>query len=245
MSTYKASPSVNLCSQNCESIYEFREHVLLGISPFNSYYSEENITALVRWASETFKHFHIFIPDTLPEYNFIALGYAEEKAKKKSLKQARYLKNKIIRAFKSLGFSNDYANHLIIDMEKLQQNEFYQKHRDVCFNLFENDLDFRKDCLEATEWTLNSYQVTLKRSPEKQIAVHYLLEEMLLFLDTPSILNVNSSLFCYHQTPLFIKKLYTSYRKSTILSLQQGFIEIQFENQCMIQGANIDNGLRQ
>lgn len=247
MSIHNLYSRIQCCSQNCQYIFESKEHILLGISPFNSYYNEINISLLLKWASETFQQFHVFSPDTLPIYNFLALGYGKEKAQKKASKQARYLKNKIVRAFESLGFSKENANALIIDMSNLEQNSVYQKHKNECFNLFENDLHFRTDCFEATEWILSGYQAPSNREADKQIAIRYLLEEMPLFLDTPSILNLNSSMFCYHQTPAFIKNLYTNTNcnRSSILSLQQGFIEVRFENQRMIQGESINNELRQ
>ena len=68
--------SVAPLSLNCENLLKRREHVLLGISPFNSYYCEFRITKLIEWARDNFKNFHIFVPDTLPYYNFLALGYS-------------------------------------------------------------------------------------------------------------------------------------------------------------------------
>ena len=70
-------------SQNCETIYSVRHHATLGISPFNSYFSEQNILLLVEWVSKNFNNFNIFVPDTLPIHTFIALGYEQARAIKK------------------------------------------------------------------------------------------------------------------------------------------------------------------
>ena len=64
-----------LCvSQNCKKIYLNKEHAILGISPFNSYFSEKNIILLVEWVSNNFGNFNIFVPDTLHQstYNILS-----------------------------------------------------------------------------------------------------------------------------------------------------------------------------
>ena len=45
-----------------------KSHCILGISPFNSFFSEENITALLNWANIQFRSFQIFIPDQISYY---------------------------------------------------------------------------------------------------------------------------------------------------------------------------------
>ncbi|MBY0580996.1 MAG: tRNA-dependent cyclodipeptide synthase [Rickettsiales bacterium] len=45
-----------------------KSHCILGISPFNSFFSEENITTLINWANTQFRSFQIFIPDKISYY---------------------------------------------------------------------------------------------------------------------------------------------------------------------------------
>ncbi|WP_406465807.1 tRNA-dependent cyclodipeptide synthase [Streptomyces sp. NBC_01622] len=40
------------------------------------------------------------------------------------------------------------------------------------------------------------------------LAVRYFLAELPLFLDTPSVVGTASSLFCYHQPPEALRRLY-------------------------------------
>ena len=129
-------------------------------------------------------------------------------------------------------------------MNKLQFNTSFIKLKAICYELFKNEHDFRDECLSATQWILNGYQNASKQEVDRSMAVHYLLEEMPLFLDTPSILEIPSSLFCYHQTPNFIKTLYNNNRRS-FLSLQQGFVEVSFENKILIQGENLQHEISQ
>lgn len=38
-----------LLEKHSASIYQKREHVVIGVSPFNSFFSEENLISLFRW----------------------------------------------------------------------------------------------------------------------------------------------------------------------------------------------------
>lgn len=52
-----------------------RFHAVVGTSPFNSYYSEGRLTALLAWANEHFDHIDVFIPDTPTVWTLEAGGY--------------------------------------------------------------------------------------------------------------------------------------------------------------------------
>jgi len=94
MHTQQLSPQTD----NCKQILKSRQHALLGISPFNSYYIEDSIRELVMWANQSFDDFNLFIPDTLPVHNFIAMGYDIGKAVKKTKKQISYLRKNALRS---------------------------------------------------------------------------------------------------------------------------------------------------
>ncbi|HIF0302627.1 TPA: tRNA-dependent cyclodipeptide synthase [Legionella pneumophila] len=216
----------HLITSLSSALYQKKEHVLLGISPFNSYFSEEMIGDWIQWAQATFSSFHVFIPDTLPVYTFLALGYDEFKAKKKAKKQASYLKNKVARALVQCQLDDIDANKLIIDMDYLENNEAYIELKKKCYALYNENPEFQKECDQCTGWVLNGHAVKDLHLANENIAVQYILNEMPLFMDTPSILNTASSLFSYHQTPQFINYLYNDHRKNKFVALNQGYIEL-------------------
>lgn len=219
-----------LISSLSKTIFSKKEHVLLGISPFNSYFSEEMIGHWVQWAQNTFSSFNLFVPDTLPIYTFLALGYDEAKAKKKAERQAAYLKNKIFRALTHRSFTDEEAKNIVIDMNVLQKNEFYQNIKNVCYSLYEENAIFRNECDKCTGWVLNNQAVKDKRLANKNMAVKYILDEMPLFMNTPAILNTVSSLFTYHQTPEIINYLYNDKMQDKFIALNQGYIELSVTN---------------
>ncbi|MFJ9011657.1 tRNA-dependent cyclodipeptide synthase [Streptomyces canus] len=63
-------------------------------------------------------------------------------------------------------------------------------------------------------------------TPEQlRLAVRYFLAEMPLFLDTPRIANVTSSVFCYHQVPNFLDELF--HRRLTLRPADgQGYVRL-------------------
>nr|VFK04257.1 MAG: tRNA-dependent cyclodipeptide synthase [Candidatus Kentron sp. H]VFK04532.1 MAG: tRNA-dependent cyclodipeptide synthase [Candidatus Kentron sp. H]VFK07807.1 MAG: tRNA-dependent cyclodipeptide synthase [Candidatus Kentron sp. H] len=71
-------------SDHCRVLYERGEHAVLGISPYNSYFSEHNIKILLEWGWDHFSSLSLLIPDEASQYTLMALGYDEAKAKKKS-----------------------------------------------------------------------------------------------------------------------------------------------------------------
>ncbi len=220
---------INCISNETPSIFERREHVLLGISPFNGYFTEDNITTLIEWGLKEFSEINVFIPDTLPLYNFLALGYSKEKAIYKVKRQANYLRNKVLRSFLNLGYDKKKSENLIINMEFLENNPNYIKIRDYCYTLYDNNVIFRNKCLQCTEWILQGYsqQLNHNNTSDSKLAVNYLLKEMPLFLNTPIILDVPSSIFVYHQTPNLLLDLFSN-KLELGSDLNQGFMQLNF-----------------
>lgn len=197
------------CYQS-ERIYNEANHACLGISPFNSYFSESTIKNLANWADQNFDSFSIFIPDKPTVYTLNALGYSIQKSIKQSNKQCRYLKNKIKKALLSIEKTEEEINAIILDGEKLENNKRFQNMYDKIVWNFENDSTFRSDCLEASKWVLETKIKDDSQLTEEalQTAVKYFLYEIPIFIDTANIVNKESSLFCYHQAPSFLKKMY-------------------------------------
>jgi cyclo(L-tyrosyl-L-tyrosyl) synthase len=213
---------------NCERNFDRREHCCFGISPFNSYFSEERIRELARWGRREFKSMHFFVPDLPAVYTLQAQGYALDKAEWKARRQAQYLKNKIRRALESISISNEEISEMILDWERLIASPSYTSLLNEVTELFETDPAFQTKCLEASRWVMNQ-----KISDESELtdevlrlAVKYFLCEIPLFADTAGIIEKNTSVFCYHQRVEFLEEFYRgalSYKPQ----LRQGFIVLK------------------
>lgn len=207
-------------TRHCVEPWARGDHACLGISPFNSYFSTERITALVRWARARFSGVHLFIPDRAAAYTLEALGYSPEKAAHKAHRQARYLRNKIERALESLGI---VGGDLVLDAQAVEGNERYISLREQAYAQFETDPSFRDACLDASRWVVSTQALDGPPSEDQlHSAVRYFLAELPLFQDTPGIVGADSSVFCYHQPPAF---LYSLYRRELACWLhpRQGF----------------------
>ena len=215
-------------SQQCERVLTKQEHALIGISPFNSYFSEQRINYIYRWAKKNFAHVHLYVPDEPTFFTLKALGYDDSKAKKKARRQCNYLRNKIFRALSTEGLSEAEARKLLIEHQVLNDNLNYQKCLSECHQRFEQDGEFRQGCLESSKWVLsNQLEDGVEPSEEMQlIAVNYFLAELPLFLWGSDILKMDSTVFCYQQCPEFLRKLFSD-RSIEMLDERHGFAVIQ------------------
>ena len=195
-------------TEHCAGPLRSGRHVCVGVSPFNSYFSVERITALARWAIAEFQSFHFFIPDQAAAFTLEALGYDPLRARAKARRQGQYVVNKVCRALWNVGVLRPEAH--VLDGATLAENPFYQRLLMNAHELFDRDEVFAGHCLDATRWVLDRKLPDGEVPSEAQLrsAVRYFLSELPLFVDTPAIAGVDSSVFAYHQRVKFLEMLY-------------------------------------
>jgi cyclo(L-tyrosyl-L-tyrosyl) synthase len=199
--------SLQPLTAGCLESLEKKEHICLGISPFNSLFSEDYISQLIAYAQRHFHSFHIFLPDEPTFYTLEALGYSPAECRKKMKKQLNWLRNKIIKALAANGFT--HPESYILDWQTLSHNPSFLHELEEVHRLFDHDPIFRQNCLQASRWVLQN------KMPEDEItetnllsAVRYFLAEIPLFAATNKIVQTEQSLFCYHQAIDFHHELY-------------------------------------
>jgi cyclo(L-tyrosyl-L-tyrosyl) synthase len=212
-------------TDNSRTILEQRTHVLIGVSPFNSYFSEARLRELAAWGRENFEAMHLFIPDFPTTYTLLALGYSSKEANWKVRRQARYVINKAGRALEAVGFSRENAANIVLTWEKVAANARYQALLKEAGDVYESDAVFRKDCQDTAWWVLEKRlgNTTTRANVNLELAAKYLLSEMPLFVDTPGILGMKSSLFAYHQCPSLLERLYRGQYRHRAAD-NQGFV---------------------
>lgn len=217
-------------TNNCKNAFEKKEHACFGISPFNSYFSEDRIRTLALWGTQHFESMHFFVPDIPSAFTLQALGYDSEKASWKARRQCQYLINKIEKALCSIGFSPSEAKSMLLTWQKLSATKRYNEIFENVQALFTSDSEFKLQCLEASRWVLERRvaDTSVLSKEALTLAAQYLLTEIPLFIDTSSIMNVSSSVFCYHQRVAFIEDIY---RKAfpVYATENQGFLIVQME----------------
>lgn len=192
-------------TDQCAAPLSAADHVCIGISPFNSYFTPERIAELARWALSEFRSFHFFVPDAPSAFTLEALGYDPCRAARKAQRQGNYTRNKIARAMDTLGVHDTDA--LVLDAAALTDNAAYQRLHSEAHQRFAADPAFAEDCLEATGWVLEKRVASPTRA-QLLHAVRYFLAELPMFVATVEIVGVASSVFAYHQRVAFLERLY-------------------------------------
>lgn len=204
MTAYEMEP----LSTECAQVLERMEHVCIGVSPFNSYFSTERLASLAKWASTCFADFHFFVPDDITRFTFEALGYPAGRARQKAHRQSRYTHNKIRSALSALCVPN--VDEHVLSMVRLDANPRYQELFDQVVRLFRDSEAFRDACLEATRWVLE-HKLPDGRAAEPgelRLGVRYFLAELPLFAGSGHIVGTSHSLFAYHQRVGFLERFF-------------------------------------
>lgn len=201
------SIQVQPLSEQCSLPLERKDHVCMGISPFNSLFSEAYIQSLILWADKNFKSFHLFVPDEPAVYTLEALGYSQEESKKKLKKQINWLNNKLDKALSAAGIFSGKENY-ILNWSTLTSLPEFQEELHQVYEFFDSDEDFRRECLKSSEWVLRGKIENITEGAVLK-AVKYFLAEIPLFGAANKIVQKPTSLFCYHQSISFHEMLYT------------------------------------
>lgn len=192
-----------------------KSHCILGMSPFNSFFSEENITALLNWVNTQFRSFQIFIPDQISYYNFAQLGYNESKAKQKVRKQDNYLYNKIVKSLEVLGIMDEQEQrNTIIKLSDIRNNITYKNVLSHYKNLLKENEEFKRLYKITTKKIIESYAIDFDAlNIEKN---NYLIEELPVLTHIGEIINRENSVFIYKS---IIEILISIYKEPQLYSI--------------------------
>jgi cyclo(L-tyrosyl-L-tyrosyl) synthase len=206
---------------NCARLLSIASHVCFGVSPFNSYFSTARLISLARWGRRHFARMHFFVPDTAAAYTLEAMGYTPDRATWKARRQGQYLRNKICRALTEVGV--DDPSPYLLTCDVLDGNTAYRDLHARVNEVWEGDDAFQTACLNASDWVLSGRCVGGRTTPDLLCAVRYFLAELPLFLNTPSIVDTDSSVFCYHMDVPFLRRLFDG-ELACRPDVRQGFI---------------------
>ena len=215
-------------SGQSERVLAAGDHVVLGISPFNAYFSEERIYELVEWGHRSFRAMHLFVPDEPSTYTLQAIGYAKDKARKKARRQANYLLNKINRALDRVDLTGTAKSDIVLTWQKLSSNKRFLTMLEEAKHIYAADGEFQTDCRTEVLRILKHQSPPDQRiSPDAlDLATEYFLCEMPLFLDSASILGQATSVFAYRECIPLLRKLYSDEYQFAV-SPQQGFAVVK------------------
>ena len=175
-----------------------KEIALIWMSAGNSYFDEQTIGKLLKFADKKFQRIILISPDKPAEHTFKALGYADNKARRKANLNAKLLKNRAERELKKLK-NQDKFSFVDWENEIINHPEYKKRYKEVT-TLYNNNSTFREDARETTKRVIdNKLQnvVDLKKAIDE--AVLYLIEELSFVLSCPLIYGVQKVNYLYHQ----------------------------------------------
>ncbi len=183
-------------SARCHRVWERGDHLLIGVSPGNSYFSSQRIAELVDWAGEHFTAVDLVYADLHVDTQFQAFGHPPEHALRRAAKEIKATARRIHRGVQESGRDGVRVRAL---SEFHADPEYRRLHRSVEEALLLDPV-FRA----AAEGMAHSFLAA--RLPEgsapapAQLAagLRYISAELPFFLDTPALLGVASSVTCYH-----------------------------------------------
>jgi|GEM_PF-2761039 len=196
-------------TRHCQVIHGDGDHAVIGVSPGNSYFSAQRIQDLARWGLANFDRVDFVYTDVFQAEMFVALGYAEIDARRKAVKNLRGVRAKVTTA---VGELDPSGKRLVAHpISEFGGNEAYRGlHADLLDRLADDE-DFAAVC-HALVGGFLSAKVLAGSEPtaqQRQVCLDYICAEAPLFLDTPAILGVPSSLNCYHQLLPMAELLYS------------------------------------
>lgn len=179
------------------------EHVLFGISPFNSKFNEKYLERMLEWGFDNYNYVDVLHPHEEARYLLMGCGDEESKSKKKSRKEFvrtnRIVNNYLLKTGRNL-FSGR-----VLKFSDFYQNLTYQYILEKIKKDYYKDKMFYSLCSEQSrkailqrKRSINNHGAIIQR--EVDIATEYIIRE-LPFLIEPSVLlstdkGVHISYYC-------------------------------------------------
>ncbi len=171
---------------------------IIGMSPGNSYFKDEEIKYLLKQTIERFGHTAILVADIPAIQTYIALGYPENKARGKAVLKGNNLKNRTARLVTELRITDKVR---IIDWEgEVKDNSEYRAVFGKVQALYNTNPTFTTEVDGTTRSVLegSGKDVTDIEAATKT-AVFYLLSELAFLQFAPQFFGHKKVTYVYHK----------------------------------------------
>ncbi|MFE7116152.1 tRNA-dependent cyclodipeptide synthase [Streptomyces sp. NPDC057654] len=208
-------------TERCRRIADTAEHALIGVSPFNGHYKPKVVEALVEGALESFEKVDVLTPGYEAAYTLTAGGMTPPEAAHRVRKATKQLLNPARRALLRAGVTE--PDRHLHTWTQLANRPAYTRLRHQVRKAYETDPAVRTACRAVTR---DAVAAVSEGEPDEQqidIGVDYPMAEMPLFIDTPSVFGVDSSVFVYHRRIQIAEVLLSGAPHDLELAPGQGF----------------------
>ncbi|MGW7411238.1 tRNA-dependent cyclodipeptide synthase [Streptomyces sp. NPDC054863] len=204
---------VEVLGQESRSIWKRGDHALVGVSAGNSYFNQERLTKLLRWAGHSFAEIDVVYVDTHIDTMLVADGRPPAYAAKSSRSSVKDLRRRIRRAVEAV--DPDGIRLRVRPLSQLMELPEYQTVRRRTDQAMREDPQFLATCEAMVRQVVGHRSAggggdsgggsggNVMTKAHFEAGLSYLQAEAPLFVDAPSIFNVRSSVLCYHMlTPI-------------------------------------------
>ena len=179
-------------------VLEEKGLAIIWMSVGNPYFNPEVIKSIISFCSKKFSKIRILVPFEPAQYTYQALGYDENKAKRKARLNSNRLKNHTQRVLDQIKIKSSDIKIIDWDVDILPQ-EAYKKSLKEIENLYAKNKLFQKESESTTEQVLrNKTKENVDFEKAVKIGVKYLLEELAFVLASPLIFEVSKTAYIYH-----------------------------------------------
>ncbi|MEU1816982.1 tRNA-dependent cyclodipeptide synthase [Streptomyces roseifaciens] len=208
---YRTHPYTERCGRHLMAA----EHALIGLSPWNGYFTARRVESLVEWAAGTFRAVDVFIPSYEAAYTLIAAGVEPPVAVGRARRAVKKLRGPAQRALLRAGCGEGRV-HTGTSLAALPR---YRQLRRTAERMYRHDPGVRAACRAVARAAVAGALGVRERSPSQpapdldldpdpsegalDTAARYAWGELPVMLDSPGIFGVGSSVLVYHRrTPL-------------------------------------------
>ncbi|KAA8885658.1 tRNA-dependent cyclodipeptide synthase [Nocardia colli] len=189
------------------TVFDAGEAVMLGASPFNSFYRPATVETLVDWAAPRFEHVYVLLPGAEAAQRFIVAGMAPRQAVRKTIVAVHQRRRAARAALLRAGCAD--PDRYVLVWSRLAGNARYRTLREQVEHAY-GTVPLVRDLIRSMVTTVLSHTAGAPLSPaaiDRNVA--YVFAEAPLLVDAPGVLGHQHVLFAYHR-PVPLHDLFTT-----------------------------------
>ncbi|MEW2454075.1 tRNA-dependent cyclodipeptide synthase [Streptomyces albus] len=219
---------VHPVTRSCRRIFEHGDHLLIGVSAGNSYFSAERMSTLLHWAQSRFDRIDVLYVDTHIDTMLEAQGSSPAQAAKHARSRLKDLRRRIRRAVENAAGAS--AAITVRSLSECTSLAGYTAVQPTIDRLLAQDTYLMQACREQVAALLGEGA----GKPEDldadsavfKAGMAYIRAEFPFLLNTPQIVGARSSVTCYHKLMPVVEAVYRG-REEATRHPQQGFIVVR------------------
>lgn len=189
-------------STQCSSVIDRKEHLLIGISPFNSRFSPHYVESLLNWGLKAFSQVDILLPDENSAALLLtATGDSPNKAARKARKELNRHRRSLNIIFSRL--SDQSSRIRVIDFSDYFHHKKYTALKTIAQDTFQTCEKFRAACLNMSQQAIRGRTKVAGTQNDDleacKTAVAYIFAELPFYLCSAELLETNTSVLAYHR----------------------------------------------